>query len=156
MHMTTTSKRFILAGVVVLLVVVALIWAAPSSGGRYLARSAVIPSPYTSAFFARTFETHVIETIPGVLRLRVVPRLSAIPGSGIPVLTNGVVIQIIAVGLTAEDAQRAANEAATRVCQTVLTNYGATGEISDQANSARRYSYFHDSFQPGIARLFKH
>ena len=156
MHRTTTSKRFILAGVVVLLVVVVLVWAVLSGGGHYLAESAVIPNSYTSAFFARTFETHVIETIPGVLRLRVMPKLSALPGSGIPVLTNGVVIQIIAVGLTAEDAERAANEAAKRVCQTVLTNYGSTGEISDQANSARRYSYFHDSFQPGIARLFKH
>jgi hypothetical protein len=153
--MNTASKRFILASVGALLVVVAVFWLARSGGGRYRAESRVIAMPYTNAIFARTFETHVIQTIPGVLRLRVIPTFNGIPGSGVPVLTNGAGIQIIAVGPTAQDAQRAANEAAAIICRTVLTNYGVEGQIVVQANSARRYSYFHDSFQPAIARLFK-
>ena len=84
----------------------------------------VIAKPYTNAFFPRTFESHVVQTIPGVQSLRVSPTFSAIPGSGAPVLTNGVGIRIVAVGLTPEEAQRAANEAATSICQMVLTNYG--------------------------------
>jgi len=115
----------------------------------------VVAKPYTNAFFARSFESHIVQTIPGVLALRVTPICSAIPGSGVPVLTNGVGIRIIAVGPTPEEARRAANEAAVQLCRTALTNYGVTGELVDRADSARKYSYFHDTFQPAIARLFK-
>ena len=79
-----------------------------------------------------------------------------IPGGGAPVVTNGVGIRIFTTGPTVEDAQRAANVAATQVCQTVLTNYGIEGFVAERANSARSYSYFHDSFQPAVRRLFKH
>jgi hypothetical protein len=116
----------------------------------------VVAKPYKNEFFARSFETHIIRVIPGVLALRVTPALSAIPGSGVPVVTNGVGFRIIAVGSTPEDAQRAANEAAAQLCGTTLTNYGVTGELVDRANSARTYSYFHDTFQPAIGRLFRH
>jgi hypothetical protein len=116
----------------------------------------VISDHYTNAFFARAFEGQVRERIPGLVQLRALPKLSAIPGSGIPVRTNGVLLRIVAAGPTAPDAQRAANEAATRLCQTVLANYGATGEVCEQARSARRYSIFNDSFRPAIERLFGH
>lgn len=153
---TMTNKRFLLIAIgAVVLVGVALLLA-PSGTRGYRAASMVITKPYTNAFFPRSFESHVVQTIPGVLSLSVVPTFSAIPGSGAPLLTNGVGIRIVAVGLTPEEAQLAANEAARRICQMVSTNYGVTGQIVAQASSARSYSYFHDSFQPAIGRLFKH
>lgn len=156
MHITNPSKRVILAGSLVLLAVFALLWTGPSDGRRYIAESAVIPNPCTNVFFARTFERQVVGSIPGVVAVRAVPKLSAIPWSGVPVRTNGMVLRIIATGRTAQDAQRTANEAAMRLCQSVLKEYAVTGEICEQASSARPYSYFHDSFQPAIGRLFKH
>ena len=154
--MTTVAKRSVLVSVAVLLVIVVVFSFAPVGGPScYRAESRVIAKPYTNALFARAFETHVVQTIPGVLRLRVASTFSGIPSSGAPVLTNGVAIQVIAVGPTAQDAERAANEAAATLCRTVLTNYGVAGQIVDRANIARSYSYFHDSFQPAVARLFK-
>lgn len=150
-----TTKRFLLIAVITLFLVGVALLLAPSGALRYRADSMVIAKPYTNAFFPRSFESHVIQTIPGVLSLRVTPTFSAVPGAGAPVLTNGVGIHIVAVGPTPEEAQHAANEAAMRICRTVLTHYGVTGQIVQQSNSARSYSYFHDSFQPAIGRLFR-
>ena len=90
--------------------------------------------------------------IPSIVRLRVMSRR---PVAGAAAPTNGVVIRIAAAGSTAEDAQRAANEAATQVCRTVFTNYGIHVVMLQQAGSARSYSFFKDSVRPGIQRLFK-
>ena len=151
-----TTKRLLLIALGALLLVGVALQFAPASARRYRADSMVIAKPYTNTFFARSFESQIIRTIPGVLALRVTPTFSAVPGSGVPVLTNGVGIRIICVGPTPEDAQRAANEAAAQLCRTTLTNYGITGELVDRARTARKYSYFHDTFQPAIGRLFKH
>ena len=151
-----TTKRVLLSALGALLLIGVVLLFAPSGSRRYRADSMVIAKPYTNAFFARSFESHIIRTIPGVLSLRVTPSFSAVPGSGVPVLTNAVGIRVIAVGATPEDAQRAANEAATQLCRTALTNYGVTAEFVDRADSARRYSYFHDTFLPAVGRLFKH
>jgi hypothetical protein len=105
---------------------------------------------------ARSFELDVVRTIPGVLRLRVAPTISWSPGSVRPAGPNVVGLRIQAVGSSSEDAQRIANDAAAQLCSTVLTNYGVTGEIADVASSSRRYSHFHDSFQPAMERMFKH
>ena len=149
-------KRLLLIAIGALLLVGVALLFAPSGTRRYRADSMVLAKPYTNVFFGRQFESHVVQTIPGVLALRVTPAFSAIPGSGVPVLTNGVGIRIIAVGSTPEEAQRVANEAAAQLCRTGFTNYGVTGELVDRANSARSYSYFHDTFQPAIGRLFRH
>ena len=151
-----TTKRLLLSALVALLLVGIVLEVAVPASHRYRADSMVVARPYTNAFFARSFESHIVRTIPGVLALRVVPVMSAIQGPGVPVITNGVGIGIIALGSTPEDAQRAANEAATRLCGTALTNYGVTVEFVDRATSARRYSYFHDTIEPAVARLFKH
>ncbi len=115
----------------------------------------VTAKPFTNVFFARSFEAEVVRTIPGVLGLKITLAFSAVPSWGIPVVTNGVGIRIIAVGATPQDAKRVANDAAMQLCRSVLTNYAVKAELVDRATAARRYSYFHDSFQPGIARLFR-
>ena len=149
------TKRLLLIALGIILVVGVALQFTPRVNRRYRAESRVISTPFTNTLFARSFESYIIRTIPGVLALRVTPTFSGRPGSGVPVLTNGVGIRIIAIGPTSEDAQRAANEAATQLCSTVLTNYGVTGEFVDSAKSARRFSYFHDTFQPAVGRLFK-
>lgn len=150
------TKRLLLIALGVLLLVGVALQFAPAGSRRYRADSTVIAKPYTNALFARSFESQIIRTIPGVLALRVTQTFSAVPGSGVPVLTNGVGIRIIAVGPTPEDAQRVANEAAAQLCRASLTNYGVTGELADRAKGARRYSYLHDTFEPAVGRLFKH
>ena len=104
---------------------------------------------------ARAFEEQVIRTIPGVLRLEAQSTFSVTRPPGMPSTTNReMMIRVIAVGQTPEGAQLAANDAASMICRTTLTNYGVTGMVIDRADRARSYSYFHDSFQPAIARLF--
>jgi hypothetical protein len=115
----------------------------------------IIVQPYTKAVFTRSFETHIIRTVPGVLRLWVTPVYSAIPKPGVTVTTNGAVIHIIAIGSTENDAQRAANDAAQRLCRVVLADYATTAEMVQTATTARRYSFFHDRLQDGIIRWFK-
>lgn len=153
-QMISVSKRFVVASGGTILVVVAVFLLAPSGGRRYLAQSVVIAKPYTNALFARSFETHVIQMTPQVLRLRVMPAFNAMPGLGTPVLTNGVWIRIFVVGATAQDAERVADEAAASVCWTLLTNYGVAGAIIERGHSVRSYSHFHDRFQPAVARFF--
>ena len=150
-----TTKRVLLIAVSVLFLFSSMLQSARPSSRRYLSDAIVVAKPYTNIFFARSFESQIVQTIPGVLALRVTRTLSAAPRLGVPVLTNGVGIRIMAVGSTPEEAQRAANEAAIQICQIALTNYGVRGQFVDRANSARKYSYFHDTFQPAIGRLFR-
>ena len=129
---------------------------APPSSHRYRADSLVLAKPFTNALSTRSFEARVIRTIPGVLRLQVSPTFSGVPTPGVPIVTNGMGIRIIAFGPTPEKAEQAANDAAMQLSRAVLTNYGVSGEIADVARSARRYSYFHDTFEPAVARIFNH
>lgn len=149
------SKRLMLGGFGVLLLIVLALLFAFRGETRYRADARVLVEPYTNVFFLRSFQSQVIHTIPEVLALHVTPALSAIPGSGVPVLTNGVGILVTAVSGTSHDAQLAANEASAKLCQLVSTNYGMTAHVVDRAATARRYSFFHDTFQPGVAKLFK-
>ena len=151
-----TRKRIVLIGVGVLILLAITFHILSSGGGRYRADSFVVARPLTNTLMARSFELDVVRTIPGVLRLRVAPTISWPSGSVRPASPNVVGIRILAVGSSSEDAQRVANDAAAQLCRTVLTNYGVTGEIADVASSSRRYSYFHDSFQPAVERMFKH
>ena len=153
--MTTNSKRLLLGGFGASCVVLALLCFGPSGGPRFRAESMIIVRPYTNAVFTRSFEAHIIQTVPGVLRLWVTPVYSAIPKPGVTVTTNGAAIHIIAIGSTENDAQRAANDAAQRLCRVVLADYATTAEIAQAATTARRYSFFHDRLQDGIIRWFK-
>lgn len=145
-----TIKRILLVGFGLLLLIAILLQFIPSNTRRYRADSVVLAMPFTNSLLARSFETHVVQTIPGVRRLHVSQSSTRVPTPGLPPATNGI-IRIEAFGPTPEAAQQAAIEAATKLSRTVLPNYGASGEILDVPTSARRYSYF----QPAIERLFK-
>jgi hypothetical protein len=149
-------RRVLLAALLALLAILALSWLAFSGKPRYRAESLIFVQPYTNVFFARAFEAQVVRTIPGIFRLTVTPTFSAVPGAGVPAVTNGVGIRILTTNSTPEDALRSANNAAIQLKELLRTNYAATAELADVARTARRYSYFHDRFEPGIARLFKH
>lgn len=150
-----TAKRLLLIAVGALLLVSFVLLHFRGSGNRqWRAETLVIVKPYTNALVSRSFKSHIVRTIPGVLSLGVGPSLSGSPGSGTPASTNGVGMVIVAFGTTPEEAEGAANEAARRICQIALTNYGGTGEVIQQAMSARKYSYFQDSFRPTIVRWF--
>ena len=110
------KPRLLFAALGVLLLGITLVCVATSSGPRYRAESFIVVRPFTNAVFARSFEAQVIGTIPGVLRLELVPMRSAIPPSMTPGATNGAGIRILAVGATAEGAHCAATNGATRLC----------------------------------------
>lgn len=148
----TNFKRAALGGAGVLILVSCWCLLPTSNHYRYQASSRVVAKPYTKALYERPFETYVIQTCPGVHRLEV---SGAKPVPGAPALTNGVMIRLIALGATSEDAQRAANEAARRVCSDVLTNYGAAGVVVDRASAAFSYSPLLDEFRRDCERLFK-
>jgi hypothetical protein len=150
------KRRLLFAVLGVLLLGIVLFRVATSTGPRYRAESFIIVKPYTNAVFARSFEAQVLSTIPGVLRLEVVPARSAILPSMTPGATNGAGIRILAVGATAEGAHYAATNAATRLCVIIHDLYGSTGELVDTTDRSRRYSFFHDSLQPNVIRMFKH
>src|SRR5437016_6337862 len=151
----TLKRRLLIAGAGVVLVSAGLFYLASSGGPRYRAESVVIIKPYTNAVFARSFEAQVIHTIPGILRLEVVPTRGAAPPLMTPGITNGAGIRIVSVGSTAQDAHRAATNAAAQLCVTVHDLYGSTAEVLDNTDRSRRYSFFHDSLQPNIIRMFK-
>jgi hypothetical protein len=153
--MRASAKRLLPIAIGALLLAgLALLLTVPGKR-QWRAETMVIVKPYTNVLVSRSFESHFVRTIPGVLSLRVGPSLSAIPGSGKPVTTNGAGIWIAAFGRTPEEAEKVANEAARTLCWTVFTNYGAKGDVVDTASSARKYSFFHDSFEPTIDRMLK-
>lgn len=154
--MTSNSKRLVFACSGALLVgLFVLLFIVPAGGPRYRSESLVLVRPYTNVVFSRSFESHATQSIPGVFRLWVTPTFSTVPMRGIPGVTNGTAIHIFAGGPTAEGAQRAADDAARRLCRLISEDYALRGEVGARANMAWRYSFFHDRLQPGIIRLFK-
>lgn len=153
--MTTNSRRLLFACFGALMLGAAILWLATSGSGRYRAQARVIVTPYTTAFFTRSFESSVVQAIPGVMELRVFPSYSARPTPTTPTITNGAAIDIIVVGLTSLEAQRIANEAAVTLCAIARKLYGGTADVVEMADRARPYSFSHDRLQPRVARLFK-
>ena len=150
------TKQLLLIAFGALLLVGLILQITPSGNRRYRADSMIIATPYTNAFFARSFEADIIRKVPGILALHVTPTFSAITSPGVLAITNGVAIRINAFGLTPADAQRAANDGADQIGQITLTNYGITSRPVAPATSARKFSYFHDTLQPAVIRLFNH
>ena len=142
-------------GVAILLLGIALFWLAPTRGGRYQAQSRVIAMLCTNAVFGRSFESRVVQRVPGVIGLRVYTSFSTRPTPTTPGLTNGAGMDIVVLGETSAEAQRLANEAAVTLCATVRQLYGGTASVVDLANGARPYSYFHETLELKVARLFK-
>jgi hypothetical protein len=150
----TAKRSFLISACIVVLVPVSFIFL--MSGGRlYRADSRVVATPLNKTLLSRSFETRVLGAIPAVIRLETTPTMSWATGSNPPSQPNAVEIRIFAVGLTAEDARRAAVDAAAKLNGTVLTNYGVNGWIVDAGGNARTYSFFYDRFQPAVGRIFK-
>ena len=151
-----TKYSFLITAAALLLLAGIALHVAPARRFGYKAQAMVLAKPYTNAFFGRPFEARVVSTMPSILELWVTPSFSAPPGPGTPGVTNGVAIRVYAVGSTPADAQQAAHDAASYLCEMARTNYGLSGLVTDFGGSARAYSYFHDTLQPAVGRLFGH
>jgi len=151
----TIKRRLVFVCLAVLLSALVLFCLTRSSGPGYRAESIVLIKSYTNAVFSRSFELQVIHSVPAVRRLLVTPS-RAVSASGSLSATNGALIRIYVIGATAQEVTQAANDASLRLRQIILERYGISSAVVAQAFEVRRYSYFHDSFQPGIARLFGH
>jgi len=145
------SKRFAAAGAIALTAGLALVWLGSAGAPRYQARSRVFATPYATKLFSRGFEARVSQDFPGVLRLEVGAGFGTVPNSA--VLSTGVDIVIIAGGSTADEAESAANDCATRLSGAVLTNYGVTSYVTDLADSAHDYAAFPEALHAAIRRL---
>lgn len=154
--MRKTTKRWIFAaGAATLLMVATVLSFRPSENMRYLAEAKVMIRPYTNAVACREFETTITKSIPGVIHLRVSPGLSATTGSGVPVVTNSALIQIVVGAATGPEAQRLADQATVSLCATTRQTYGVESVIVEKADRVRTYSYFHDRLKPSMGRLLK-
>ncbi len=153
--MPTTARRIVLTSAGALLFAVALVRLASSRSGCYLSGVRVVVAPYTNAVFARSFESHVIRSIRGVIRLETFPLSGVPPKPGTPALTNGAGIKIVVAGSTPEEARRLANAAGPAFCDTARQLCGGTAEVIDFADRATPYSLLHDRLLPGAARLLK-
>lgn len=154
--MKRIPKRGLFTACIGILLLVATIFVIrPSGQNRYLAETRIMIRPYTNALLSREFESAIIQSIPGVIRLRVTPGLNARPGSGVPIVTNSALIQIVVGGATGPDAERLADQAAISLCSTTRQSFAAKAEIVEKANGARPYSFFHDRIKLGINRLFE-
>ncbi len=132
-----------------------LLWSSFLGAPRYLASSRVILSPYTNALRTRSFEEDARKAIPTVFRLTAVLTLSAIPGAGLPVTTNGVMVEILVLGASTNEAIRIAGEAAPQLLRFASERYGCKGEIVMGPRNYRPYSFFHDDLQLKVERLLK-
>ncbi len=153
--MPTPPKRILLLSAATLLFAAALVCLTSLGGGGYLSGVRVVVTPYTNAVFGRSFESHVIRTIPGVVRLESFPLSGVPPKPGTPNLTNGAGVRIIVAGATPQDARRLANAAGPAFCATARQFYGSTAEVIDFADRATPYSFVRDRLLPGVERLFR-
>lgn len=139
---------------VALLLAVFFFYLSDSNGPRYRADAFVVMRPFTNAVLEATFERNVIRTTPGVFRLYFQQSQNVhTVRAAAPVTNVSVVIQVAAVGSTAEVAQQTANDAATRLCALIRKLYvGTTAEILNQARGARPYSFRQDGLKFRLGR----
>jgi hypothetical protein len=142
--MKTFTKRIAIATALALVLIVAVLSLRPFGDRGYRAESLVLATSYTNVLVTTAFELNFIQAHPSVIRLR------GTAGAG------GVVLRIVTVASTAQQAEHAADRAAEELCRTVSTNYGVRSVILEQASRARNYSYFRDRLTPAVSRFFKH
>jgi hypothetical protein len=109
-----------------------LVWPRPPA---YWAFSAILVHPYTNAVFARSFETEMTQSIPGLRRLTVSPESH---GTNAP---YGAGIRLMALGLSPQEAQEAAERAATRLCTIVEQRYGAKAVVTQHPGRTGRWLF---------------
>ena len=114
----------------------------------YSAKSVVTLQPYTNAVTSRAFEKQVVHLIPSVRRVTVRPGFSSTAaaaawstnktpsGAAAP---SKAIVSVLVLGSSPEDAQRAANDAATRLCTLLPERYGGHTTILEQADKADRW-----------------
>jgi hypothetical protein len=159
------SKRLRLREVLIVVGVLgfglAMVFLARPRPPTYWAVSAVLARPCTNAFFARSFETQMIHSIPALRKLTATPGFStpaaaaswhtnkSFAGSSTPVGAN---IRLMALGATPEEARKAADDAATRLCAIVQRQYGGSAEVIMQATVTGRWLFLFE-LKLRLARL---
>ena len=145
-HMRT-KRRLLLLGLVAAVVLgVAFIWPG-SPGTPYTGGSAVHIRPYTNAVFTGSFQAAMVQKNPGLVRLLVFPIFDASHNK------CGAVIGIITRGTNSVAAEWLAEQAATNISDSVQQLYQVTARVNKQANQARPYSFYRDTFTPEAVRL---
>jgi hypothetical protein len=146
-HVDKPSKLrmgLICAGALCLGVTLAfLVWPRPPA---YWAFSAILVHPYTNAVFARSFETQMIQSIPRLRRLTVSAESH---GTNAP---YGAGIRLMALGPSPQEAQKAAEDAATQLCAIVQRWYGAKAVVTQHPGRTGRWVFLFE-LKLRLARL---
>ena len=161
-HMSRSSKlrvALVCAGALCLgFALVFLVWRQPPV---YWAYSAIMMKPYTNAVFARPFETQMIKSIPGLRKLTVSPGFASAAaatawstnkmatGATSPASAQ---LRIMALGRSPQQAQSAANDAATQLCAIVQRHYGGSAFVTQRADRTGRWLFLYE-LKLQVARL---
>ncbi len=137
-----------------------LVWPRPPV---YWAFSAIMLKPYTNAVFARPFETQMIKSIPALRKVTVSPGFATvaaaagwstnkvITGPAAPVSAQ---IRIMVLGSSPQEAQNAANDAATQLCAIVQRQYGGSALIVERPTRTGRWLFLYE-LKLRLARLLR-
>jgi hypothetical protein len=129
------------------LILAVLAWPRPTA---YWAFSSVVFQPYTNALLARSFETQMIHSIPGLRELTVNPGFATVgaatswptnqaaTGPGAPVVAH---IRLMALGASPAQAKEAADDAANQLCFLVRRQYGCEGSVVMPAARTGRWLF---------------
>ena len=128
------KKKFIIVSLLVVLVVVLIsmaLYSTLSSPPRFRASSLVMISPFTNGVLATSFQARAFQSMPAV-------HLQQQGAAGI--------IEVVAYGTTAGEAQTSANQATDRLLRAVAESFGTGVRVGilRRADNARRTSIFHD------------
>jgi len=120
----------------------------------YWAYSTVTMRPFTNVVPARAlqgrFQREVCKAVPAIHRLTVNPSFTTsaaamawstnetASSTAIPLTAD---LRIMALGSSPEEAQVAANAAATRLCEFLTQQYGASVTIASNSDATGRYSF---------------
>jgi hypothetical protein len=147
------KKPLVLSAAAILLLIVAFVVAVAPP--RYTAVAMVQATPYTNALFTSQFITNASHCAPYIFGIYVRPFARQLsPGMRAKDLTNCASIYIRTQAPTAQQAQSAANDAATNLCQIIRTQYGVNAWAALPAKRARKWSLLVDVFIPPIHSLF--
>lgn len=142
--------RLVLVCVGILCLGFTLVFLVSRLSPSYWAYSGVMMEPFTNAVFGRPFETQVIKSIPLVHQLKVAPGFrtgaaamswstnKVFSGAGAPVSAE---IRIMVLGSSPQEAQSAANDAATQLCVIVQRQYGGRTHVIQRANITGRWLF---------------
>ena len=138
-HVDKRSKlRTGLIGAAVLSLVATLAFLAWPRPPVYWAFSAILVHPYTNAVFARSFQTQMTQSVPGLRTLTVSPESH---GTNAP---YGAGLRLMALGPSPQEAQKAAEDAATQLCAIVERRYGAKAVVTQHPGRTGRWLFLYE------------